>query len=72
MNYVLSLIFLTASGDKATFSVSDVRPDLPKSEVVKLANAILEQNIFTTKNGDLVSLYSAKLDEKKSTKYELD
>lgn len=72
MNYVLSMVFLATSGDKATFSVSDVKPDLPKSEVVKLANAILEQNIFSTKNGDLVSLYSTKMDEKKSTKYDLD
>lgn len=59
MNYVLSMVFLTTSGDKATFSISDVSPNLPKEEVVKLANAILEQNIFSTKNGDLVSLYYA-------------
>ncbi|MNO01580.1 hypothetical protein D3C81_2217620 [compost metagenome] len=68
MNYSLTLVFVTSSGDTATFSISDVRSDLTKEEVTKLANDILEQNIFTSNKGnDLVSLYSAKLNERRST-----
>ncbi|WP_326512487.1 DUF2922 domain-containing protein [Clostridium intestinale] len=67
MNYSLTLVFVTSSGDKATFSISDVRSDLTKEEVTKLANDILEQNIFTSKGNDLISLYSAKLNERRST-----
>jgi hypothetical protein len=33
MNYSLTLVFVTSSGDKATFSISDVRSDLTKEEV---------------------------------------
>ena len=71
MDYSLVLTFLTTSGEKATLTIGDVRSDLTSEEVTTLATTILQQAIFTSKNGDLASFHSAKLNEKRSTFFDI-
>lgn len=71
MEYILSMTFNTAGGKKATISISNVNPDITKEQAVALMDTILAKNVFTTDSGDFVSKESAKLTERKVTKYEV-
>lgn len=71
MEYILSMTFNTAGGKKATISISNVRPDITKEQAVSLMDTILAKNVFTTDSGDFASKESAKLTERKVTKYEV-
>lgn len=52
-------------------SISDVKSILAKDDVSALMDTIITNNIFTTKNGALVSKYSAQVTERQVTKWEL-
>lgn len=71
MEYTLQLIFICENGDKSAMSISDVKSNLAKDDVTALMDAIITNNIFTTKNGALVSKYSAQVTERQVTKWEL-
>lgn len=71
MEYILSMTFNTAGGKKATISISNVKQDITKEQAVSLMDTILAKNVFTTDSGDFVSKESAKLTERKVTKYEV-
>lgn len=71
MEYILSMTFNTAGGKKATISISNVKPDITKEQAVSLMDTILAKNVFTTDSGDFASKESAKLTERKVTKYEV-
>ena len=71
MAYSLSLTFITESGDKANLTIADVRSDLTDADVSELVTAILAENIFLSKNGSLVSFYSASLTEKNTRKFDV-
>lgn len=71
MEYILSMTFNTAGGKKATISISNVKQDITKEQAVALMDTILAKNVFTTDSGDFVSKESAKLTERKVTKYEV-
>ncbi|ERK28377.1 DUF2922 domain-containing protein [Clostridium intestinale] len=71
MDYSLSLSFITESGAKTNITIADVRSDVTKEEITELVTEILRQNIFTSKNGSLVSFYSAKLTEKNVKEFDI-
>ncbi|WP_315108856.1 DUF2922 domain-containing protein [Clostridium intestinale] len=71
MQYSLSLTFVTESGDKSNLTIADVRSDLSNDEVTELVKSILALNVFTSKNGSLVSFYAAKLTEKNSRDFDV-
>ncbi|WP_034855681.1 DUF2922 domain-containing protein [Clostridium intestinale] len=67
MKYSLTLTFLTANGERSTLTIADIKSDITPEDVAELIAVILRENIFTSKNGDLVSFKSARIDEKGST-----
>ncbi len=71
MEYVLSMTFLTSGGKKSTLSISGVKESLTQEEAVSLMDTIIEKNIFQCDSGDYVGKASAKLTERKITKYEV-
>jgi len=62
---------VTESGDKSNITIADVRNDLSNEEVTELVKEILELNVFTSKNGSLVSYYGAKLTEKNTRDFDI-
>ncbi len=71
MEYILSMTFLTKGGKKSTLSISGVKDSLTQEQAVALMDTIIEKNIFETDSGEYVSKDSAKLTERKITKYEI-
>lgn len=72
MEHSLSLVFITSNGSKASITIPDVRDNLTKEEVLELMQVIIDNNTFLTKNGALVTPYSAKKISRSSTVIELD
>lgn len=72
MEYILAMIFNTAFGKTTTLSVSGVNPGITQAQVVTLMDTIISKNVFETTSGDLISKNSAKLTERKITKYEIE
>lgn len=71
MEYILSLTFNTVGGKKATISISGVKADITEAQAVSLMDTIIAKNIFEADSGEFVSKESAKLTERKVTKYEV-
>ena len=71
MEYVLSMTFLTTGGKKSTLSISGVKDSLTKEQAIALMDTIIEKNIFEADSGEYVSKDSAKLTERKITKFEI-
>lgn len=71
MEYILAMTFLTSTGVKSTISISGVKSDLTKDQANTLMDKIIEKDIFLVDSGSFVSKDSAKLTERKVTKYEL-
>ena len=67
MEYTLNMVFLTTTGKKVTFAVTDAKSDLTAAQAKTLMNLIIAQNIFTTSAGDFASISSATLVSKKVT-----
>ena len=72
MEYTLTMTFITQTGDKGTMSISDIREDITKEEAMTLMDAIISENIFTSKNGDYVSKYGAKVVQRDTTVFEIN
>lgn len=71
MEYTLNMVFLTAGGKKATFSVSNANGTITEAQVNALMNGIIAKNIFNTSSGDLLSKDSASLVAKTVTKIDM-
>lgn len=71
MEYILAMTFLTSTGAKSTISISGVKSDLTKDQANTLMDTIIEKDVFLVDSGSFVSKDSAKLTERKVTKYEL-
>lgn len=72
MEYSLQMVFITETSEKTSITISEVQSDLTNSEVVSLMDTIIENNIFETKKGALVSKYSAQVVQRKVTKWDLN
>ncbi len=71
MEYVLSMTFNTPGGTTSTLSVSGVKPDITQEQVISLMDTIISKNVFEVNAGELISKSSAKLTERKITKYDV-
>ena len=71
MEFTLSMTFTTSNGDKSTISIEGVKENLTQSEASALMDAIIEKDIFLTKNGTLTGKYSAQLVQRQVTKFEV-
>ncbi len=69
MDYTLSMIFLTETGEKSTISLSGVRGDITDAEAAALMDIYIAQDIFINAKGALVSKYDAKLTERTVTDF---
>ena len=72
MEYILAMIFNTNSGKTTTLSVSGVTPVITNEQVITLMDTIVSKNVFEVTSGELISKNSAKLTERKITKYEIE
>lgn len=46
MEYVLAITFNTPGGTTSTLSITGVKPDITKEQVVSLMDTIISKNIF--------------------------
>ena len=69
MEYTLTMTFIIETGEKTNISISDVREDVSEAEVQALMNSIIENAVFYSKKGNLVSKSSAQLTERQVTKF---
>lgn len=71
MDYILTMTFLCANGDKTSISLDGVKPTLAAPDVVTLMDTIISNNIFETKKGILTEKYGAQLTTRQVTKLEI-
>ena len=71
MEFTLSMTFLTETDEKYSLSISGVRTNLNSEEVSALMDIILENDIFISKKGSIVSKYAAKITERQVTSFDI-
>lgn len=71
MEYTLQMVFLCENGAKSSMTVTDVKSNLTTEVISALMDNIVTNNIFTSKNGDYVSKYSAQVTAKEVTKHSI-
>ena len=71
MEYTLTMVFITQTGEKQSLTLSGVKEGLTQGEVIALMDAILASAIFTSTKGDLVSKYNAYVTAKKVTEHKV-
>ena len=71
MEYTLSMTFLTETDEKYSLSISGVRTNLNSEEVSALMDIILENDIFISQKGSIVSKYAAKITERQVTSFDI-
>ncbi|MBX9138866.1 MULTISPECIES: DUF2922 domain-containing protein [unclassified Clostridium] len=69
MEYILTMTFLTETGEKSNISISDVKKGITNDEVQALMDSLIANNIFENKKGALVSKHSAQVAERAVTKF---
>ncbi|RFM22616.1 DUF2922 domain-containing protein [Clostridium botulinum] len=57
----LNLVFRTTEDSTSTIKIPKVKEDVTEEEIKKCGKAIVDQNIFQSKNGDLSSLKVARI-----------
>ncbi|SFC99030.1 DUF2922 domain-containing protein [Clostridium uliginosum] len=68
MEHILTMVFLATQGDKVTFSVNGVKPDLKDEDVKKLMATIIAKDIFVSTKGSLVAVSSAQITQREIKK----
>ena len=63
------MVFIAENGEKSSMSISDVKADLTRTQIFELMDAIIANDVFETKNGRLISKYSAQTTEKQVVKH---
>ena len=71
MEYSLQMVFICETGEKSSITISEVKPGLTDTEVIALMDTLIAENIFGTRNGELVSKYSAQVVQREVTKWDL-
>lgn len=69
MEYTLTMVFTTITGEKLNLNISKVREDLSKTEIDNLMNKLIEVGVVANAKGALVSKVSAKVTGKKVTSF---
>ena len=57
----LNLVFKTTEDSSATIKIPKVKDDVTEEEIKNCGKAMVEQNIFQSKNGDLSALKVARI-----------
>ncbi|NFD78311.1 DUF2922 domain-containing protein [Clostridium botulinum] len=57
----LNLVFKTTEDSTSTIKIPKVKDDVTEEEIKNCEKAIVDQNIFQTKNGDLSALKVARI-----------
>jgi len=65
------MVFLTDKGLKSTISISGVKSTITQAQANSLMDLIIAKNIFLPNAGALSKKDSAKLTERKITKFEV-
>ena len=71
MQFSLAMTFLTASREKATMTIFDVKADLTDAQVSALMDVIIAKGIFLNNGNAFVSKSGAQLIQKQTTKITL-
>jgi len=71
MEYILTMIFTTEGGKTSTFSINGVKQTLDKDQILALMDLIIEKDIFLMDSGALVGRSTAKITERKVTKFDV-
>jgi hypothetical protein len=71
MEYILSLTFLCANGQKTSLSIEGVKPTITQTQASTLMDTIIAKNIFLTKNGALTGKSGANLTQRQVTKLDV-
>jgi hypothetical protein len=71
MEYVLSLNFVCANGQKTSLSIEGVKPTITETQAIALMDTIIAKNIFLTKNGALTGKSGASLTQRQVTKLDI-
>lgn len=71
MDYSLTMTFVTATGDRASLTISGVKSALTQAEVTTLMDAIIANDIFISNGSALVSKYGAQMTQRQTTKYDV-
>lgn len=69
MEYTLTMTFITESGEKANFIISDVKENISEAEVKALMDEIIANAIFSNKKGAYVTKSAASVTQKQVTKF---
>ncbi|WP_251861334.1 DUF2922 domain-containing protein [Clostridium sp. Marseille-Q2269] len=57
----LNLVFKTVENTSSTIRIPKIKDEVTEEEIKSCGKAIVDQNIFQTKNGDLSSLRVARI-----------
>ncbi|MBD7912460.1 MULTISPECIES: DUF2922 domain-containing protein [Clostridium] len=71
MEYILSLTFVCANGQKTSLSIEGVKGTITQAEASTLMDTIIAKNIFLTKNGALTGKSGATLTQRQVTKLDV-
>lgn len=71
MEYILAMTFTTEGGKNTTLSISGVKNTITSADANTLMNLIISKNIFLVDAGALIGKDSAKLTERKVTKFDV-
>lgn len=71
MEYILAMTFITEGGKNTTLSISGVKNTITSADANTLMDLIISKNIFLVDAGALIGKDSAKLTERKVTKFDV-
>ena len=71
MEFTLTMTFVCSNGEKSSISVSGINKAVSSNQVNELMDTIIAQNVFTTKNGDIVKKYGATFTSRQVSKFDL-
>ncbi|WP_186431555.1 DUF2922 domain-containing protein [Clostridium sp. BSD9I1] len=67
----LVLSFVNVGGKKTSITVNNIKDAVTAAEANNLMDTIVDQNVFETKNGDLVSKSGAYMVDREKTEIEI-
>lgn len=71
MEYTLTMVFTTITGEKLSLNIAKVRPNLNKTEIDNLMDKLIEVGVVANSKGALATKVSAKVTGKKVTSFDV-
>ena len=69
MEYTLTMVFTTITGEKLNLNISKVKEDITKEQINGLMDKLIEAKVVANEKGALASKVSAKVTGKKVTQF---